>query len=131
MQSLHAFFQAENLPVVPYIRTADPALMQQFAPTLEKGITLTAPGFYGPQGRSLRAQSWKNGFLDKLSHFRNENFRITNLEMETSAIYGLSKLLNHQALSLNVILANRLRGAFSKNPAAAVDKLITFALDSL
>ena len=96
-----------------------------------QGITATCGGFYGPQGRILRLQP-KNGFFrKKLQSFCFENMRITNFEMETSAIYGLSKLLGHNACSLNAILANRANGTFSKNPEKTVKKLIIYTLKKL
>lgn len=88
-----------------------------------KGITATAGGFYGPQGRILRLDIQDNELNSKMDNFSFEGNRITNLEMETSAIYGLSALLGHQALSLNAIIANRANGTFSSDPYKAVDKL--------
>ncbi|MFL0352657.1 nucleoside phosphorylase [Xanthomarina sp. GH4-25] len=96
-----------------------------------KGITATAGGFYGAQGRVLRLPVQDSDFNKKLDTFNYQGIRITNLEMETSAIYGLSKLLGHQALSLNAIIANRATGQFSENPKGVVEKLITYALNKL
>ena len=81
-----------------------------------KGMTGTAGGFYGPQGRVLRLPLFDANLNSKLDNFSYKDFRITNFEMETSVIYGLSKLLGHEALSLNAIIANRANGDFSKNP---------------
>ena len=99
--------------------------------TIHHGITATCGGFYGPQGRILRLQPKDSIFRDKLQSFRFENLRITNFEMETSAIYGLSKLLGHQACSMNAILANRANGTFSKNSEETVDQLIKYTLKKL
>jgi len=96
-----------------------------------KGITGTAGGFYGPQGRVLRLNIQDNDLNSKMDNFSFEGDRITNLEMETSAIYGLGKLLGHECLSLNAIIANRASGTFSEDPYKAVDKLIAYALDKL
>ena len=96
-----------------------------------KGFTATAPGFYGPQGRVLRLAIQDPELNHKMDHFEFEGTRITNLEMETSAIYGLSKLLGHEALSLNAIIANRANGTFSDDPYKAVDALIAYTLDKL
>jgi uridine phosphorylase len=96
-----------------------------------QGITATCGGFYGPQGRILRLQPKDGFFRKKLQSFCFENMRITNFEMETSAIYGLSKLLGHNACSLNAILANRANGTFSKNPEKTVKKLIIYTLKKL
>ncbi|MCF8320174.1 MAG: nucleoside phosphorylase [Flavobacterium sp.] len=96
-----------------------------------KGITATAGGFYGPQGRVLRLGIQDENLNSKMDNFLFEGNRITNLEMETAAIYGLSKLLGHNALSLNAIIANRATGTFSKDPYKAVDELIKYTLDKL
>ncbi len=96
-----------------------------------KGVTLTCPGFYGPQGRQLRLNSKLNPFLDALSHFKSGEHRFTNFEMETSGIYGMSHLLGHRALSCNAILANRVNGTFSEQPQATIDRLIVQVLEGL
>ncbi len=96
-----------------------------------KGITLTCPGFYGPQGRQLRLNSKLSPFLDALSHFVSGDHRFTNFEMETSGIYGMSHLLGHKAISCNALLANRLNGTFSAKPEATIERLITQVLDGL
>lgn len=95
------------------------------------GITATAGGFYGPQGRVLRLGIQDENLNHKIDSFNFENHRITNLEMETSAIYGLSKLLGHHACSINAIIANRANGTFSKNPGKVVADLIEYALEKL
>ena len=92
------------------------------------GVTATNIGFYGPQGRQLRLKTEDAQLNDKLENFDFKGTRITNLEMETSGIYGLCKLLGHRALSINAILANRATGVFSKDPAATVNHMITTAL---
>jgi len=96
-----------------------------------KGITATAGGFYGPQGRVLRLNIQDEELNSKMDNFSFNDERITNLEMETAAIYGLSALLGHKALSLNAIIANRATGTFSKDPYKAVDELITYTLNKL
>lgn len=96
-----------------------------------KGITGTAGGFYGPQGRVLRLAIQDPELNHKIDNFKFNDYRITNFEMETSAIYGLAKLLGHQAVSLNTIIANRANGTFSEDPYAAVDQLILYTLDKL
>jgi len=96
-----------------------------------KGITATAGGFYGPQGRVLRLQIQDPELNAKMDNFNFDDNRITNLEMETAAIYGLSALLGHNALSLNAIIANRASGTFSEDPYKAVDELITYTLNKL
>ncbi|WP_299099849.1 nucleoside phosphorylase [uncultured Winogradskyella sp.] len=96
-----------------------------------KGMTGTAGGFYGPQGRVLRLPLQDASLNSKLDNFSYKDFRITNFEMETSVIYGLSKLLGHEALSLNAIIANRANGDFSKDPKKTVEKLIKYALERI
>ncbi|KGL63165.1 nucleoside phosphorylase [Polaribacter sp. Hel1_85] len=96
-----------------------------------QGITATAGGFYGPQGRILRLAIQDNDLNHKIDSFSFNGHRITNLEMETSAIYGLSKLLGHKSCSINAIIANRADGTFSKNPGKVVAELIEYALEKL
>ena len=102
-----------------------------FSEQTYKGITATAGGFYGPQGRVLRLPLQDPNINKKIDSFNYNGNRITNLEMETSAIYGLSKLLGHHACSMNAILANRAIGTFSANPKQLVEKLIIYTLDKL
>jgi uridine phosphorylase len=96
-----------------------------------QGITATAGGFYGPQGRVLRLGLQDADLNNKIDSFNFNGIRITNLEMETSAIYGLSKLLGHNAVSMNAIIANRANGTFSENPNKIVADLIEYTLDKL
>ena len=96
-----------------------------------KGVTGTAGGFYGPQGRVLRLAIQDSELNNKMNSFLYNGLRISNLEMETATIYGLSKLLGHNALSLNAIIANRANGTFSKNPAKTIESLILYTLDRL
>ena len=102
-----------------------------FSDKMHKGITATSGGFYGPQGRVLRLNIQDEALNDKLEQFNFENNRVTNLEMETAAIYGLGKLLGHNCLSLNAIIANRASGTFSADPYKAVDELIAYTLEKL
>lgn len=99
--------------------------------TIHKGITATAGGFYGPQGRILRLNIQDENLNSKMDNFNYSGNRITNFEMETAAIYGLSKLLGHHALSMNAIIANRANGTFSEDPYKAVDELIVYVLDKI
>lgn len=123
---------AWRVPVTPYAVEGSAALLAGIAAPFHQGITLTAPGFYGPQGRQLRAPSkLQDGLFDALYRFRSQGLRLTNIEMETSAIYGLSRVLGHQALSCSVVLANRHDNTFSTNPGAAVDKLIVQILTQI
>lgn len=95
------------------------------------GLTATCGGFYGPQGRVLRLELQDDSLNHKMDSFDYKGLRVTNFEMETSAIYGLSKLLGHKACSMNAILANRALGTFSKTPLATIDKLIVYTLNKL
>ncbi len=95
------------------------------------GVTATAGGFYGPQGRILRLALQDINLNSKIDSFKFNDLRITNLEMETSAIYGLAKLLGHHACSMNAIIANRANGTFSKDPYKVVENLIEYTLNKL
>ena len=95
------------------------------------GVTVTCNGFYGSQGRSIRMQSSNNDFIKELNKIQFINDRVTNLEMETAIIYGMSKILGHEAISLNAILANRENGTYSKKPSETINKLILLTLNSL
>ncbi len=96
-----------------------------------KGITATAGGFYGPQGRVLRLPLQDAELNNKIDSFEFKEHKITNLEMETSAIYGLAKLLGHNAASMNAIIANRANGTFSQTPKKTVEDLIIYTLNKL
>lgn len=102
-----------------------------YSDSIYKGITATAGGFYGPQGRILRLNLQDVNLNAKIDGFKHNNNRITNLEMETSAIYGLSKLLGHNAVSMNAIIANRANGTFSENPKQTIEDLIIYTLNKL
>ncbi|MDK2772295.1 MAG: nucleoside phosphorylase [Flavobacterium sp.] len=96
-----------------------------------KGFTGTAGGFYGPQGRVVRLGIQDPELNNKMDRFNFNGTRMTNLEMETGAIYGLGKLLGHECLSMNAIIANRANGTFSEDPYKAVDELIEYVLNKL
>ena len=116
----------------PYIISCGETLKQRLlTDKVFEGITGTAPGFYGPQGRMLRLPVQDPTLNDKLHSFNYKGYRMTNLEMETSAIYGLSKLLGHQAVSLNAIIANRTAGTFTKDTKKVVEELIVYGLEQL
>lgn len=117
---------------MPYVVECDNELLNTFnSESVIKGFTGTNIGFYGPQGRVLRAGLSDPELNNKLASFSYKDYKITNLEMETSAIYGLAKLFGHRAVSMNVVLANRATGEFSENPAFIVDKLIKYCLDKI
>jgi len=113
----------------PYVVRGSETLLNKFySEKIFKGFTGTAGGFYGPQGRILRLGIEDRQLNQKMDSFNYNQIRMTNLEMETAAIYGLSKLLGHKALSLNTIIANRTNGTFSQNPYKAVEELIAYVL---
>jgi uridine phosphorylase len=116
----------------PYVVEADKDLFNLLSDgNVHKGVTISAPGFYGPQGRILRLPLQNAAINEKLSHFRYEGKRITNYEMECSAIYGLSKLLGHKAAAICAIIANRKAGTYSKDYKSVVKELIVYALEHL
>jgi uridine phosphorylase len=108
----------------PYISSGSASLIKHFVDGFHQGITVTCPGFYGPQGRILRLGVSSPQLVDRLTDFRFGQHRITNFEMETSAIYGLGKLLGHNCLAVNAIVANRVLKQFSKDGKATVENLI-------
>lgn len=118
--------------IIPYFFPGDHDLLQAFVRSgYFHGITATCPGFYAPQGRMLRIPVNFPGLPEKLSSFRYKDFRITNFEMETSAIYGLGKLMGHHCLSINTIIANRTNHQFSKDMKKSVENMITKSLEIL
>jgi uridine phosphorylase len=108
----------------PYISSGAASLIKNFVNGFHQGITVTCPGFYGPQGRILRLGVRNPELIDRLTDFRFGAHRIANFEMETSAIYGLGKLLGHHCLAVNAIVADRVKKEFSKDGKATVEKLI-------
>ncbi len=133
-QILNAFIQHTqigNSISAPYINAASAKLMKEFVSDFHHGITVTCPGFYGPQGRILRMGLSHPQLIDQLTGFQYGNHRITNFEMETSAIYGMGKILGHHCLSLNAIVANRITKEFSADGNAAVQKLIVKTLETI
>ncbi|HLT34186.1 MAG TPA: nucleoside phosphorylase [Aquaticitalea sp.] len=116
----------------PYVVKCNESLMKRLSS--EKtitGFTATNVGFYGPQGRVLRLPIHDNELNEKLANFNYNGMAITNLEMETAGIYGLSILLGHRALSMNAIIANRATGEFTSRPKEIVDELIQYTLEKL
>ena len=126
-QLLHSFVthtQLHGQMGYPYIAGASASLIKHFVKDFYQGITVTCPGFYGPQGRILRLGIKNPDLVNSLTSFQFGQHRISNFEMETSAIYSLGKLLGHHCLSVNAIVANRIMKEFSKDAASAVDNLI-------
>lgn len=115
----------------PYLTAANDFLLNTIGKDMEKGITVTAPGFYAPQGRQVRAKNAVPDFIGLINSFKSNQNRITNLEMETAGIYALANVLGHKALSVNAILASRVKFEFSREPDKIVEKAIKKVLDSL
>lgn len=115
----------------PYLATADGSLLASLGAGFPQGITITAPGFYAPQGRQVRASSSMLQLINLIRNFNAGGQRIDNLEMETAGIYGMAAVLGHKALSWNVILANRITQTFSKQPEKIMDHYIKQLLEKL
>jgi len=126
----HSVWEA-SLPV-PYLAEASPELIKLFEQEdLRRGITATAPGFYGPQGRRLRLPLAFPNINDRLQSFTHEQLQILNYEMETSALYGLSRLLGHRALTICLSIANRYKRVINKDYHPAMEKLIKMVLNRI
>lgn len=119
-----------NMPY-PYCVAASEGLLNKFRSGNYVGITATAPGFYGPQGRQIKLKSALPTLNDNLTNFNFNDLKITNFEMETSALYGLGKLLNHHCLTVCVIIANRVRKEFTSDYKKSVEILIENCLNKL
>lgn len=116
----------------PYVIAGSSKLVKRFeSDAIFKGFTGTVGGFYGPQGRVIRLGIQDSDLNTKMDHFNYKGIQMTNLEMETAAIYGLGKLMGHECLSLNAIIANRALGTFSEDPYKTVDALIEYTLHKL
>ena len=124
---LHSFITQTQLHhhlASPYISGASASLIRHFVDGFHQGVTVTCPGFYGPQGRVLRMGLSQPELIDRLTGFTYGPHRISNFEMETAGIYGLGKILGHYCLSLSAIVANRITKEFSKDGNAVVGGLI-------
>lgn len=129
---LNSFIQHTQLQekaIVPYIAQGSSQLLSHFGNGYHHGITVTCPGFYAPQGRVVRAPLQFPELVNRLSHFSWNNHRITNFEMETSAIFGLGKIFGHHCLAINAIVANRVQKTFTKNGKNAVENMIQKSLE--
>ncbi len=116
------------LPPWSYMESRFPFNLKHFNTSYKEGITLTCPGFYGPQGRTLRLSPVLTIPIDILHQEKINGFAFTNIEMETAAIYLLARHLGHKAISFNAILANRLKGKFSRHPDLKIGELIQHVL---
>jgi uridine phosphorylase len=115
----------------PYITGASVAVLKHFVDGFHHGMTVTCPGFYGPQGRVLRLGLTNPHLIERLTEFYYGNHRIINFEMETSGIYGLGKLLGHKCLSLSTIITNRIDKTFTKDLEMSIENLIQKTLRTI
>jgi uridine phosphorylase len=122
-----------KLPFKPYVVQGSATLLNEIGYDMISGNTITAPGFYAPQGRRVRAAIRFPDLLKELNYYHNKSsdFWLTNFEMETASYYALGRLLGHEMLSLNAIIANRIKTKFSKDPEKAVDSLIKKVLERI
>jgi uridine phosphorylase len=127
--SLEQWTQAIDYPLPLYAAKASTHLLEKFRPlNAFEGITLTAPGFYAPQGRTIRMHSIRPDFLEKVAGATLEGQEITNIEMETAAYYAFAGVMGHEMISLNALLANRITNEFSKDPEGQIMSLIEKAI---
>lgn len=122
---------ALNLPYAPYCVEGSEMLRQQIAFDMIPGNTLTCPGFYAPQGRVLRVPLKNKDLIQAYHTFAHEDFKLTNFEMETAGYYALGRLLGHEMLSLNAIVADRINHKFAENAEETVNDLILKVLDRI
>lgn len=115
----------------PYAIKSSDYLLEKLGKDLRKGITLTAPGFYAPQGRKLRLKIADETIIDRAQNFKYGKFQVTNFEMECSALYSLSAMLGHEALTICNIIANRVSNKFNPDYQKSMNKLIQLMLDRI
>ena len=120
-----------KLSFIPYFVEGSEKLLNVFGTDLLHGLTVTSPGFYAPQGRELRLKPSIPGFLETLSGMHLGEDRFTNFEMETAGYYAMAKLLGHEMVSLNALVANRVTREFSKDSEETVDRLIRHVIEKL
>ena len=125
------YYSYKILQYTPYCFKGSEALLEKFKDCTVSGNTVTCPGFYAPQGREIRVPIKYKDIIKRLNYFNHEGIWLTNLEMETAGYYAFGRLLGHEVLSLNAILANRIRKTFSKNPNKPIDELIQKVLDRI
>jgi len=128
------FIQQVNWPddlPYPYFAKCSEELFKRIAPGMVSGITATAPGFFGPQGRVVRMPLKYPHLMEKFQHFRFEGERIINFEMETSALYGLGKMLGHNTLTVCAVIANRASRTYLGDYKPVIDELIEIVLNRM
>lgn len=131
LQLIQKMREVLDLHYTPYCFRGSSKLLETFSDCTITGNTVTCPGFYAPQGRQLRIPIRYEKIIEDLQYFHEANVWITNLEMETAGYYAFANLLGHEVLSLNAILANRVKGTFSSDPNKVVDELILKVLDRI
>ena len=125
-------YKINNHKLLPLCFNCSEGLFEHFEIISDfSGVTVTCNGFYGSQGRSIRIETSNQNFISEIKKISFSNDKVTNLEMETAIIYGMSKILGHNAISLNAILANRENGTYSLDPNKTINKLILLTLDKL
>jgi uridine phosphorylase len=120
-----------SLPYAPYVVSASKELFKKFGKDMLVGNTVTCPGFYAPQGRKVRLDLKIPNLFNEMNYFHENGMWLTNFEMETAAYYAFGRLMGHETLSLNAIIANRITNKFSKDPEKSVDSLIRKVLDRI
>jgi len=124
--------QSLDLPFTPYVVRGSQMLKEKLSGNdIVIGNTVTCPGFYAPQGRQIRAELKDPKLLEKLNYYHKNGFWLTNFEMETAGYYALGKMLGHEVMSANAIIANRIKNKFSKNSTKVIDSLIKKVLERL
>jgi uridine phosphorylase len=116
---------------MPYCCKCSESLKEKIAWDMQTGNTLSAPGFYAPQGREIRIKPRNPSFLNELVYFHHNDFWLSNFEMEASAYYGLGKMLGHEVLCLSAIIANRAKKTFSRQYNVIIDKLIQKVIERI
>ncbi len=131
-QAFTTFVEWNELLTKPYVVDSSAELVKRIhSEETIKGVTISAPGFYGPQGRIIRLNTMDNGLNDKIAAFRHGAYKVTNYEMESSAIAGLSLLLGHHATTVCAIIANRANGTSSPDYKKTIIELLQYVLDRI
>ena len=125
----HDLHRKTGLPFLPYVVRGSTVLREQIGYDMMLGNTVTCPGFYAPQARQLRLPLRFPKLLEDLNYYHKGEFWLSNFEMETSGYYAMARLLGHEVLSVNAIIANRIKNKFSKNPNKIVESLIQKVLE--
>ena len=125
----HDLQKKTGLPFMPYVVKGGELLRKRIAFDMVLGNTVTCPGFYAPQGRELRIPIRFPRLMEEFNYYHKGDFWLTNFEMETAGYYALARLLGHEALSVNAIIANRVKNKFSRDPNKIMESLIEKVLE--